>query len=64
MKWRKFLSVAGIAVLFCILAVSVQAKSFVYCSEGGPEGFTPALYISGTTFGATAKTVYDQLAMF
>lgn len=39
-------------------------KTFVYCSEGSPEGFTPALYTSGTTFDATAKTVYDQLAMF
>jgi len=64
MKWRNFLSVATFAALFCMLAVSVQAKTFVYCSEGSPEGFTPALYTSGTTFDATAKTVYDQLAMF
>jgi dipeptide transport system substrate-binding protein len=64
MKWRKFLSVASFAVIFCMLAVSAQAKTFVYCSEGSPEGFTPALYTSGTTFDATAKTIYDQLAMF
>lgn len=64
MKWRKFLSVVSFAALFCMLAVSVQAKTFVYCSEGSPEGFTPSLYTSGTTFDATVKTVYDQLAMF
>ena len=66
MKWRKLLSVAGIAVLFCMLAVSVQAKekTLVYCSEGSPEGFTPALYTAGTTFDATANTIYDQLAKF
>ena len=66
MKRRKLLSIAGIAVFFCMLAVSVQAKekTLVYCSEGSPEGFTPALYTAGTTFDATANTIYDQLAKF
>ncbi len=64
MKWRKIFSTAGIAALVCMFAISAQAKTFVYCSEGSPEGFTPALYTSGTTFDATAKTVYDQLAEF
>ena len=64
MKWRKIFSMAGIAALVCMFAISAQAKTFVYCSEGSPEGFTPALYTSGTTFDATAKTVYDQLAEF
>ena len=66
MKRRKLLSIAVMAVLFCMLAVSVHAKekTLVYCSEGSPEGFTPALYTSGTTFDATANTIYDQLAKF
>ncbi|MCD4721332.1 MAG: ABC transporter substrate-binding protein, partial [Desulfobacula sp.] len=64
MKWHKFLSLAGVAVLFCMFAVSVQAKTFVYCSEGSPEGFTPALYTSGTTFDASSRQIYDKLSMF
>ncbi|MCD4676616.1 MAG: ABC transporter substrate-binding protein, partial [Desulfobacula sp.] len=64
MKWRKFLSVASFAVLFCMLAVSVQAKTLVYCSEGSPEGFTPSLYTSGTTFDASSRQLFDKLAMF
>jgi dipeptide transport system substrate-binding protein len=64
MKWRKILSVTSVAVIFCMIAVSAQAKTFVYCSEGSPEGFTPALYTSGTTFDASAKNVFDRLAMF
>ena len=66
MKMRKLLSVAGMAVLFCMLAVSVQAKekTLVFCSEGSPEGFTPALYTSGTTFDASSRQVFDKLSMF
>jgi dipeptide transport system substrate-binding protein len=64
MKWRKFLSVASVAVIFCMIAVSAQAKTFVYCSEGSPEGFTPALYTSGTTFDASSRQLFDKLAMF
>lgn len=66
MKMRKLLSVAGMAVLFCMLAVSVHAKekTLVFCSEGSPEGFTPALYTSGTTFDASSRQVFDKLSMF
>jgi dipeptide transport system substrate-binding protein len=64
MKWRNLLSFASIAVICSMLAVSVQAKTFVYCSEGSPEGFTPALYTSGTTFDASSRQLFDKLAMF
>jgi dipeptide transport system substrate-binding protein len=45
-------------------AMTVQAKTLVYCSEGSPEGFNPALYTSGTTFDASSRPVFDQLVMF
>lgn len=64
MKKQKFLFAAIFAILFCMLAVSVNAKTFVYCSEGSPEGFTPALYTSGTTFDASSRQIYDKLALF
>ncbi|MEQ1717204.1 MAG: ABC transporter substrate-binding protein, partial [Hyphomicrobium sp.] len=35
----------------------------VYCSEGSPENFTPAINTTGTSFDA-ARPVYDQLAIF
>jgi dipeptide transport system substrate-binding protein len=64
MKWRNFLTFASVAVMFCMLAASAQAKTLVYCSEGSPEGFTPALYTSGTTFDASSRQLYDKLVMF
>ena len=41
-----------------------QAKTLVFCSEGSPEGFDPALYTSGTTFDVTSRQIYDQLIEF
>ncbi len=44
---------------------AVHAQTLVYCSEGSPEGFDPALYTSGTTFDATSRwNVYDKLVEF
>ena len=46
------------------LAVSAAgAKTLVYCSEGSPENFTPALNTTGTSFDA-ARPVYDKLTQF
>ncbi|OYU98128.1 MAG: ABC transporter substrate-binding protein, partial [Burkholderiales bacterium PBB5] len=42
---------------------AVQAKTLVYCSEGSPENFTPALNTTGTSFDA-ARPVYDKLTQF
>ena len=43
---------------------AASAKTLVYCSEGSPEGFDPALYTAGTTFDASSKTVYNRLTEF
>lgn len=42
---------------------AAEAKSLIYCSEGGPENFTPALNTTGTSFDA-ARPVFDQLVEF
>ena len=39
------------------------AKTLVYCSEGSPENFTPAINTTGTSFDA-ARPVYDKLTEF
>ncbi len=45
-------------------AAMADAKTFVYCSEGSPEGFDPAPYTAGTTFDASAHPVYNRLVEF
>ncbi len=64
MKLKKCITALSVMVLFGMLAASVHAKTFVYCSEGSPEGFTPALYTSGTTFDASSRQIFDKLVHF
>ncbi|WP_274423793.1 ABC transporter substrate-binding protein [Chelativorans sp. YIM 93263] len=54
------------AALMAATAMSsaAAAKTLVYCSEGSPEGFDPALYTAGTTFDASSKAVYNRLVQF
>ena len=44
-------------------ATPLAAKTLVYCSEGSPENFTPALNTTGTSLDA-ARPVFDQLIEF
>ena len=46
------------------LTAAAGAKTLVYCSEGSPEGFDPALYTAGTTFDASSKPIYNRLVEF
>ncbi len=43
---------------------AASAQSLVYCSEGSPEGFDPALYTAGTTFDASSHPIYNRLTEF
>ena len=52
------------AAALALLSGAAQASTLVYCSEGAPEGFDPAPWTSGTTFDASARTVYDRLIEF
>ena len=62
MKSTKLLGAA--LLMSTMLAVgSVQAKSLVYCSEGSPENFTPAMNTTGTSLDA-ARPVYNKLVQF
>jgi len=51
-------------LLGAIGASSASAQALVYCSEGSPEGFDPALYTSGTTFDASSHPIYNRLTEF
>src|SRR6185369_10692869 len=51
------------ALALALAATPAFAKTLVYCSEGSPENFTPALNTTGTSFDA-ARPVYDKLTEF
>lgn len=55
---------AGLGLAAMLLGASAaSAKTLVYCSEGSPENFTPAINTTGTSFDA-ARPVYDKLVAF
>ncbi|WP_353980284.1 ABC transporter substrate-binding protein [Salinicola endophyticus] len=60
---KKTLLAAGVAAMM-MGATPVMAKTLVYCSEGSPEGFDPAIYTTSTTFDATSETVFNMLVQF
>ncbi len=67
MKLRLLSTLTGVvaaAVVAASLPGIAAAKTFVYCSEGSPEGFNPSLYTSGTTFDASANQIYNRLVEF
>jgi dipeptide transport system substrate-binding protein len=57
-----WLAAACASVALCAAPVA-WSKTLVYCSEGSPENFTPALNTTGTSFDA-ARPVYDKLTEF
>ena len=60
----KALTFAGVALAALLAGMSLpSAKTLVYCSEGSPENFTPAINTTGTSFDA-ARPVYNRLTEF
>jgi dipeptide transport system substrate-binding protein len=62
MKFTKLFG-AALLVSTMLAAGAANAKSLVYCSEGSPENFTPAMNTTGTSLDA-ARPVYNQLVEF
>jgi dipeptide transport system substrate-binding protein len=54
---------AALLVSTMLAAGAADAKSLVYCSEGSPENFTPAMNTTGTSLDA-ARPVYNKLVQF
>ncbi len=61
MRTLSFVRLSLTALLLASTAAS--AKTLVYCSEGSPENFTPAINTTGTSFDA-ARPVYNRLTEF
>ncbi len=55
---------AATAALGLMTAPAMAAGTLVYCSEGSPEGFDPALFTAGTTFDASSHPIYNRLMEF
>jgi len=62
MSLRTFLTATSLVLTMAGAATAQQ--TLVYCSEGSPEGFDPALYTSGTTFDASSHPIYNRLVEF
>jgi dipeptide transport system substrate-binding protein len=62
MKNRKLFA-AALLMGSMLTSGFAQAKSLVYCSEGSPENFTPAMNTTGTSLDA-ARPVYNRLVQF
>jgi len=60
---KKIAAAAVSAALTLCASAGVSAKTLVYCSEGSPENFTPALNTTGTSFDA-ARGIYNKLTEF
>jgi dipeptide transport system substrate-binding protein len=54
----------GLALAALLAPEAHAQKTLVYCSEGSPEGFNPALYTAGTTFDASSRQIYNRLVEF
>ena len=60
----KAITLAGLGLVALLFgSTAVSAKTLVYCSEGSPENFTPAINTTGTSFDA-ARPVYNRLTEF
>lgn len=56
---------AIVAIVFwAVFCSSTTAQPLIFCSEGSPEGFDPALHTSPTTFDASSRPLYDGLTRF
>jgi len=61
---HKSYGMCALALLGISYGPLAAANTLVYCSEGSPEGFDPALYTAGTTFDASSRNVYNRLVEF
>jgi len=53
----------GLAAMLMGSTAAASAKTLVYCSEGSPENFQPAINTTGTSFDA-ARPIYNRLTEF
>jgi dipeptide transport system substrate-binding protein len=60
---KRITLLASALLVSTMLAGAANAKSLVYCSEGSPENFSPAMNTTGTSLDA-GRPVYNKLVQF
>ena len=60
----RFINTLLTAGLLAAIGAAASAQTLIFCSEGSPEGFDPALYTAGTTFDASSHPIYNRLLQF
>ena len=61
MNTRKVTTLLAATFLATSLATAASAKTLVYCSEGSPEGFDPALVFGLEGFAGLARMAAQHL---
>ncbi len=61
---RAKLMIAASCAALALGAAGASAKTLVYCSEGSPENFYPAINTTGTSFDASSRPIYSRLLEF
>src|SRR5258707_10669545 len=57
------LMIAASCAALALGVAQASAKTLVYCSEGSPENFYPAINTTGTSFDAGGQ-IYDRIVDF
>ena len=60
---REFSTSAAFCLVALLTSTQLSAKTLVYCSEGSPENFYPAVNTTGTSFDAGSQ-IYDRIVDF
>jgi dipeptide transport system substrate-binding protein len=60
---REFRIPIALCIATLVAATPVSAKTLVYCSEGSPENFYPAINTTGTSFDANTQ-IYSRIVDF
>ena len=55
--------IAALAVPVALASTGIAAKTLVFCSEGSPENFYPAVNTTGTSFDANSQ-IYSRIVDF
>ena len=61
---RRIACLAAALLIATGLAAGAEAKSLVYCAEGSPAGFDPALHTDPATLDASSQAIYNRLVQF
>ncbi len=62
MKLR--ITAAALGATLALVAQGAAGKTLVFCSEGSPENFYPAINTTGTSFDASAHPIFNRLVEF